>query len=120
MIDKNKQYTTRSGLAVRIYATDGGGQYPVHGAIYKDGHWFPSSWTSEGKHVIAQASSYDLIEVKPRIKAKGWVNVYCESDDGDYALGAIYATKEEATIGQSDFAIACIQIEIDCEEGEGL
>ena len=32
MIDKNKQYRTRDGREVRIYATDGYGHYPVHDA----------------------------------------------------------------------------------------
>jgi len=35
-IDINKKYQTRSGLPVRIYATDGGGPFPIHGAVQTD------------------------------------------------------------------------------------
>ena len=33
MIDKNKKYKTRGGHEVKIYATNTGGTYSVHGAI---------------------------------------------------------------------------------------
>ena len=33
MIDMKKKYRTKDGREVRIYATDGVGHYPVHGAV---------------------------------------------------------------------------------------
>jgi len=33
VIDINKKYKTRNGQKVRIYATDGAEDYPIHGAI---------------------------------------------------------------------------------------
>lgn len=113
MIDKTKQYTTRSGLPARIYATDGEGEYPVHGAVLKDGCWFPCSWTSEGKHVTAQASSFDLIKVKQRIQMTAWVNVY---DDFCNSHASREIADDHAAISRR----ACVKVEIDCEEGEGL
>ena len=38
---------TRRGNQVRIYANDGYGDYPIHGAIYEDGEWDLTGWTSE-------------------------------------------------------------------------
>ena len=66
MIDKNKQYKTRSGLPVRIYATDCGGKYPVHGAVLKDDEWDIDCWTCDGRYTQSSEHSFDLIEVKPR------------------------------------------------------
>ena len=69
MIDIKKTYKTRTGVDVRIYATDGGGEYPVHGAINYDGEWFPRHWTAEGVTFSDNEQSRDdLIEVKPRIQ----------------------------------------------------
>ena len=112
MIDKNKQYRTRSGLQVRIYATDCGGEYPVHGAMFIDGRWGLSCWTDEGKNV--SHTQLNLIEVKPRIKGTAWLNVY---DSGEVA---IHSSREDADEYAGPHRKACIRIPIDCEEGEGL
>ena len=37
-----------TGTPVRIYATDGGGKYPIHGAVKYNEGWNPSKWTSTG------------------------------------------------------------------------
>lgn len=65
MIDINKKYRTRSGCEVRIYATDAGGDYPIHGAVkYKgNNYWSPRKWKDSGSE--CQADSSDLIEVSP-------------------------------------------------------
>ena len=39
---KNKKL--RGGLPFRIYATDCGGDYPIHGAVFKDGEWIVTEW----------------------------------------------------------------------------
>jgi len=42
--------TTLNGTAVRLYAFDGGGEYPIHGAYYAgQSMWIPCSWTYGGK-----------------------------------------------------------------------
>lgn len=45
-----EQRKTRSGTPVRIYATDAGGDYCIHGAWWNevDGHWIPASWRYDG------------------------------------------------------------------------
>ena len=69
MIDINKQYQTASGHQVRIYATDGAGIKPVHGAYNTDDGWFIENWTEKGLFFIELGcSSLDLIEVTPVYK----------------------------------------------------
>ena len=124
-IDINKKYRTRDGREVRIYATEGMGLYPVHGSIFishehRDnwsGHrfkgWSLECWLADGQHYQGN-KEFDLIEVKPRIKRTFWVNVY---PDGVVE----HETKEHADkIARKYDRLACVKIEIDCEEGEGL
>jgi hypothetical protein len=112
MISKDKTYRTRDGREVRIYATDGREYYPIHGAIGQDGGWQINCWTQDGLHSLRSKydDSADLIEVKPRIKRTVWLNVFD---------GATSASDTPIWHGVSK-RIACVKIEIDCEEGEGL
>jgi len=112
-IDINKTYRTRDGLEVRIYAIDGGGCWSIHGAIKSnDGlGWLTASWEKDGGHRV---KAYSLVEAKPRIKQKVWVNVY-----PDHCLGA-YHEKRHADEMAAPHRIGCVQVEIDIEEGEGL
>lgn len=56
----------------------------------------------------------DPIEVKPRIKRTVWINVY---EDGVHGL---YGVNDAGALLCGKSRIACVKIEIDCEEGEGL
>ena len=120
MIDPKKQYKTRDGREVRIYAVDGGGTYPVHGAIFEDLEWNHQSWAEDGRFDCCKGGAgdeLDLIEVKPRIKREVWVNVY---EDGHVSLP--YKTQQiaNAWAGGSSTRIACVKLTIDVEEGHGL
>ena len=112
-IDINKKYRTRNGREVRIYATDAGGQWPIHGAVKYDLYdcWLEKSWDENGDSPYQECN---LVEAKPRIKQKVWVNVY-----PDHCLGA-YHEKRHADEMAAPHRLACIEIGIDCEEGEGL
>jgi len=69
MIDINKQYQTASGHQVRIYATDGAGMKPVHGAYNTDYGWCIETWNENGVFFInLESSSLDLREVTPVYK----------------------------------------------------
>ena len=117
MIDKSKQYKTRDGREVRIYATDGGGE-TVHGAVLYDGtYWRQHCWSLCGQYDINSESHLDLIEVKPRIKREVWVNVYPE---WLAASAMAWPSKKNADEGAAPDRIACVRLTIDCEEGEGL
>lgn len=47
-IDITKIYQTRSGLPVRIYAVDGIGLFPVHGAVKDADGWIHDVWCADG------------------------------------------------------------------------
>jgi hypothetical protein len=112
-ISKDKQYTTRDGREVRIYATDGAGEYSVHGALKSREGWIYTTWGSQG-HIVNPCMEYpdDLIEVKPRIKFERWVVV---EPDGGYAL---WVDKPNLAFRTNLFALKHISFEV--EEGEGL
>ena len=121
MIDKDKTYKTRDGREVRIYATDGGGAYPIHAAYWGDENWVIMNWTENGKPSCYNddENGIDLIEVKPRIKRTVYLNVYNTEHPTEIEYGN-YPTKDMANIHAFTHRIACIKVEIDCEEGEGL
>ena len=115
MIDINKQYRTRDGREVRIYATDGHKPHCIHGAIKDCSEWYYQTWALDGKaffNTIGFGDS-DLIEVRPRHKRTVWVTVYPKnryyiSDENIQC--DIYPPKR----------IACIKVELDFAEGDGL
>ena len=114
MIDKDRTYRTRDGREVRIYATDGRGEFQIHGAIKTDIGWSCSEWKLNGQSYANRSGPNDLIEVRPRHKRTVWLNVYPDKF-GDYAQPKALAD----TISTKD-RIACIKVELDFEEGEGL
>lgn len=117
MIDPNKQYRTRDGREVRIYAVDGGGNKTFHGAIQHEWGWGAAQWFPNGNYLDALGDPRDLIEVKPRIKRKVWLNVYPESSG---IPDALYYGRASADNCASSRRIACVEIDIDVEEGHGL
>ena len=115
MIDPKKTYRTRDGREVRIYAVDGGGEYPVHGAYYYNGNrWYQCSWSETGGVHMSHTTDYDLIEVRPRIQREVWVNVY------PHRMGVPHGNKAYVDVHRGKDAIACVKLTIDVEEGEGL
>ena len=112
MIDKDRTYRTRDGREVRIYATDEGcGVASVHGAIKtKDGIWHVYSWSEDGLSIFGRERDEDLIEVRPRHKRTVWLHVWKN--------GTVCATEETYYVPTG--RIACIKVELDFEEGEGL
>ncbi len=115
MIDKDKQYRTRDGREVRIYAVDGREGEEVHGAFLSKGGWVSNSWAANGLWCAGGEDACDLIEVKPRIQREVWLNVY-----PDVAECLYYTTKQRADESAVPQRIACVKLTIDCEEVEGL
>jgi hypothetical protein len=112
-ISMDKQYRTRDGREVRIYAVDGMNHNKVHGAVKLENGWGITTWRDDG---VAWDTKYDLIEAKPRIQREYWVNVYSDLE----SLPSLVITKKDADNFRSSGRIACVKITIDCEEGEGL
>lgn len=115
MIKMGKQYRTRDGREVRIYAVEPlcGSFHPVHGAVLTSTGWKSTSWDADGSYSTPHYYPEDLIEVKPRIKRDVWINVY---PDEVHCLDNRFA----ANFCALNSRLACIKITIDCEEGEGL
>jgi hypothetical protein len=112
MIDKNKQYKTRDGREVRIYATDGRGVFPVHGAIRESNGWYSCNWSQYGKYSEEPDSPSHLIEFKPRKKIERWIMVE------RYDACSMWITKPSQIETVNSFALKHIVFEV--EEGEGL
>ena len=115
MISKDRQYRTRDGREVRIYATDGVGRFCIHGAYVSGGSWVAASWRGDGRFWWNEEHENDLIEVKPRIQREVWLNVYPSG-----IQNCTHETKGLADKNCCGDRLACVKITIDCEEGEGL
>jgi hypothetical protein len=61
-ISMDKQYRTRDGRKVRIYAVDGQKPFSVHGAILTNGQWSPNDWYEDGTNYRDSESNADLFE----------------------------------------------------------
>ena len=110
MIDINKKYRTRDGREVRIYATDGIPPYEVHGSIkstVSDG-WISYAWSADGFH--HRDAILSLIEVRPRHKRTVWLHVFKHT----------IVAAEEPPLAAIAGSIACIKVELDFAEGDGL
>jgi hypothetical protein len=90
---------------------------PVHGAVKSsyDSTWHSFQWHEDGRlvHNVLAVDLSDLIEVRPRHKRAVWLNVY---NNGIRE----WRTKEDADRYAGDTRIACIKVDLDFEEGEGL
>lgn len=71
--EAGKTYKTRDGREARIYATDAGGDFPIHGAMKYGIAWVSQSWRVNGAcdHSI-NGHPFDLLP-EP---CEFWINVY--------------------------------------------
>jgi hypothetical protein len=111
MIDISKKYRTRDGREVRIYAIDIGQSSPIHGAFLDEKEWRIWTWWGTGRYSDIFSNDLDLIEVKPRIKRTVWLALYPN--------GGVRIVSDDCTAVEKG-CLACVKVEIDCEEGEGL
>lgn len=116
-IDMMKQYRTRDGREAKVFMVDGGSKFPVIAAYKdKDGRWWAQHYMQDGRIHEAYEDHRDLIEIRPRIKQTVWLNLYKHNSVDVQA----YHNKNFADRCAADDRIACVKVEIDCEEGEGL
>lgn len=92
MLDFSRKITTRDGREVRVYARDGAGQLPIHGAIKTSAGWHTAQWTASGIMYL-QAES-DLIN-PPEVV---WVNVYQDRPGSQIYFGAGRYTSKELAV----------------------
>ena len=116
LISMDKQYKTRDGRAVEVLKVDMKHKYyPVAVVITEeDGSQAIRSRTSTGDTTHSRTTGGDLVEVKPRIKQNVWVNIH----DGDNVY--VHKTREGADLAGGETRIACINMALDYEYGEGL
>ncbi len=102
---------TRGGLKVRLLCDDKSGGYPIVGLGEYGG---VLTFAADGKREF-QDLSCDLFTPSKRIKKTYWVNIRSNHNI------SIFHSKKEANFEDVDIKkLACVEIEIDCEEGEGL
>jgi hypothetical protein len=111
-ISKDKTYKTLNGHEVRIYETEGTGFFPVYGSIKQKDGWKLLMWNERGSSPTNCA--FNLVEVKPKIQRSYWVNVY------EQVILGHCASKEEADKAACSNRLACVEVKIDCCEGDGL
>ncbi len=119
MIEMGKQYRTRDGREVRIYAVDGAAPYVIHGAmLVPDSGWVRGSWDANGCWINGiEGSSCDLIEVKPRIKRTVWLACLT---NGQVAIFHTVEGLETFVLTHRNSVEAVDKHDIDVEHGEGL
>lgn len=88
-IEVGKTYKTRGGLPVRIYAVDGYGIYPIHGAILRDYGWEICKWTSDGKSIAYGESVIDIVLEAPPFEfdksvLPKWARGICMTENGEW------------------------------------
>jgi len=112
MIDKSKTYRTRDGREVRIYATDGDKGEEIHGAFKNlNGKWCSGIWEYNGRNAY-KCPEADLIEVRPRHQRTVWLSMF------HHNVMASFTSEGAKSNGYG--RIACIKVDLDFEEGEGL
>jgi hypothetical protein len=79
-IEAGKEYLLRSGWRMRCYATDGGGEYPVQGAIWdaNTDEWDMGIWQLDGRVIDGRTDDgSDIISPAPEtVEVDCWVCVY--------------------------------------------
>ena len=109
---------TRDGRPVRLLCKDLRSDYTVAAAVEEKsgGGEFVSVFHHDGEYHNQDCSHLmDLIPVPRKVKVKGWVNVY---PGGPHHW--IYDDKEGADRYARSDRIACIEIDHEVTEGEGL
>ena len=79
------EYRTRDGRRARVYATDGQGTYPIHGAYQtRKGGWWSASWDALGQNVCG--TDLDLMPPEPeKVRFLLWGSK-AEGPDNGYVL----------------------------------
>lgn len=125
MLDFTKPVQTRDGRRVQIFSHDGGTAFPILGAVESaanqrpPAHWNLQRWTPAGRFYATDAPQHpcDLVNVPQRIQRRVWVNVYSAFVSQGWG-SKVDADRLDSCGGVK--RIACIPVDIDCREGEGL
>lgn len=116
-LDLTKPVQTRDGRPVRILCTDAQSITSVVGLISEEpGKERLFAWNAHGRVAgLAQLDAHtdDLVNTPVKRRVTGWLNVYPD--------GAVYfGHKAKADLFAISSRIACIHIDIEYTEGDGL
>lgn len=106
---------TKDGRKVRLLCNDAGSGYSIVGLLGEDKQ--PFLFARDGSHLRDSESTMDLFTPSKRIKRSYWVNVYGISSA---SVSRLYKTKNIADGYAGSARLACVEVKIECEEGEGL
>lgn len=115
-LDLTKPVQTCDGRPVRILCTDAAGEYPVVGIEIDGEKDTVRRWTKDGRFATYSRGphSHDLINTPVKRRITGWLNVY---PDGE----AYFNEHRDDADREADASrIACIHIDIEYTEGDGL
>lgn len=107
IIEPGKFYKTRNGRKARIYATDGGDDFPLHGAVFDASRWDPRAWRKDGLvfHHLRGEHSADIIaewtEPHPLANAKPGDVVWVRDDDQSAWFIRLFSSLE----GDEDYPV---------------
>ena len=117
VLKKTMKAKTRSGLEVTIFTTQARGRYPIVGAIHSEESDDPQCWAPNGRfYGDDEDSQLDLITTPQKYKQTFWVNAY----PGDRWDICLHRDKKRADNFANKGRIACKEITIEFEEGQGL
>ena len=121
MLDFTKPIQTRDGREVRIHATDGGGAWPVHGAIYsKTSGWQQACWRLDGRTTVDFDFPSDLVSVPLKmIKRRVYVSTYGDNETLQ-AAGLLGLVTVKVTSGPQRITSLNFPVDIEIPEGYGL
>ncbi len=108
-------HVTASGLPVRIYSINGGGDHPIHGAIFQRGYWTPEKWTDSGLFLLSKPNPLDLRD-RPKAKRGWWIGVYTK---GDLHFSCTFPDEHSALAYRPGHGYECSGITY-LAEGDGL
>jgi hypothetical protein len=104
---KTGRVRTHGGLEVRIYATDGGGGFPIHGATKREDGWEVDTWTREGRIIGSNNDHpHDLVLIPQAQYFNVYTNIdgaldtgrMCEEIDDSVQLGSMTIEMEDGQI----------------------
>jgi hypothetical protein len=112
MIDLSKIYKTRDGRHVELFTQK---ERLIYGILKVNNKWVSDNWFNDGSYQDSPFEhELDLIEVKEKKTVTGFLNIY------RLHTSPIYESKTLAQSLQMRGIIACKEITIEYEEGEGL
>lgn len=121
--DPTKPVRTRDGRPVRILCADRAGDKPIVALLLKEGCEYLRSYFADGTYTgvpgYRNQHPLDLVNPPKKTQRTVWLNFY--PDGSLIGKSAVcHSSKETADASAPDYRIACIPVNVEFEEGQGL